>query len=144
MSALVDAVADRADLRRQVEGELESLFARHTATAEAHGTDFAHLRALIARHASGRKLIRPVLLLETFDALVAAGHAGPREEAVRIAAAVEALHCAFLLHDDVIDGDMRRRWRPNLIGELAARQPPALRDADGGTSPVRPASSPEP
>jgi geranylgeranyl diphosphate synthase type II len=31
------------------------------------------------------------------------------------------LHFAFLLHDDVIDGDLIRRRRPNLIGSLVAR-----------------------
>jgi geranylgeranyl diphosphate synthase, type II len=40
--------------------------------------------------------------------------------AVDTAAAFELLHTAFLLHDDVIDGDTVRRGRPNLSGEFAA------------------------
>ncbi|WP_347109292.1 polyprenyl synthetase family protein [Paenarthrobacter sp. S56] len=62
--------------------------------------------------------MRPLLLVETYDALT--GPPKDREAAIGIAAAIELLHYAFLLHDDVIDGDLVRRGRPNLIGALLA------------------------
>lgn len=123
----------RSRLRAEVEQELHRLFSRQTATAQAYGTEFSRLWSMAARHVQGGKLVRPVLLLETFDALQRAraandpgaeasvDHEADRAEVVRVAAAVEALHFTFLLHDDVIDGDLLRRGRPNLIGELAAQ-----------------------
>jgi geranylgeranyl diphosphate synthase type II len=59
---------------------------------------------------TGGKRFRP--------ALVAAAHTGlggTRDEAVpAVAAAVELLHTAFVVHDDVIDGDATRRGRPTV------------------------------
>ncbi|MGW3324467.1 family 2 encapsulin nanocompartment cargo protein polyprenyl transferase [Streptomyces virginiae] len=57
------------------------------------------------------KAIRPALVLAAAQALRGAG-AGPVEEAVRAAAAVELAHNFTLLHDDIIDKDVRRRGRP--------------------------------
>lgn len=136
------AQATRSSLRAEVEQELRALFARHSSVADAYGSDFSRLWNLAARHVQGGKLIRPLLLLETYGALRRApqGARGTqssrdpdplaehaRSEVVRIAAAIEALHFAFLLHDDVIDGDFYRRGRPNLIGELAETVPGGAR-----------------
>ncbi|MER6252412.1 family 2 encapsulin nanocompartment cargo protein polyprenyl transferase [Streptomyces sp. NPDC001584] len=57
------------------------------------------------------KAIRPALVLAAAQALRGPG-AGPAEEAVRAAAAVELAHNFTLLHDDIIDKDVRRRGRP--------------------------------
>ncbi|MGW2586390.1 family 2 encapsulin nanocompartment cargo protein polyprenyl transferase [Streptomyces virginiae] len=57
------------------------------------------------------KAIRPALVLAAAQALRGPG-AGPVEEAVRAAAAVELAHNFTLLHDDIIDKDVRRRGRP--------------------------------
>ncbi|MGW7329869.1 family 2 encapsulin nanocompartment cargo protein polyprenyl transferase [Streptomyces sp. NPDC054840] len=57
------------------------------------------------------KAIRPALVLAAAQALRGCG-AGPVEEAVRAAAAVELAHNFTLLHDDIIDKDVRRRGRP--------------------------------
>ena len=134
MTSLVSTGFGPSRLRSEVEAELRGLFARPAVTAEAHGADFSRLWSLAAHHAQGGKLVRPLLLLEVYGALLGSREAFPasapshrlgasgaqdRSEVVRIAAAVEALHYAFLLHDDVIDGDLVRRGRPNLIGELA-------------------------
>ena len=56
-----------------------------------------------------------------FDAAYA--HAGGRDDAVRTAAcrALELLHEAFLVHDDLADGDDHRRGEPNLQGRTKAR-----------------------
>lgn len=56
-----------------------------------------------------------------FDAVYIA--TGGRDEALRAAAgqALEVLHEAFLVHDDLADGDDHRRGRPNLQGLTTAR-----------------------
>jgi octaprenyl-diphosphate synthase len=57
---------------------------------------------------SGGKRLRPALLLLTAELC---GYAGPRR--IQIASAIEMLHTATLLHDDVVDGSMLRRGRPS-------------------------------
>lgn len=121
-----------ARLRFDVEQELHGLFTRSRATASGYGPELTRLLSLTERQIQGGKLLRPLLLLETHRALQGAHETAPsglqayrrrapeHAEVVRIAAGIEALHAAFLLHDDVIDGDVVRRGQPNLIGELAA------------------------
>lgn len=127
------SVAVRADhrdhrLREDLTRQITELFERSAAVADSYGADFSRLWRLTSQHAQGGKLVRPLLLMKTFDAICQTTgtfdeRAPLRAEALRIAAAVEALHFAFLLHDDVIDGDLMRRGRPNLQGELAASAP---------------------
>jgi len=59
-------------------------------------------------HASGGKRLRPTLLLL---ASKLAGNGG--ESAIRLAAVVEMIHAATLVHDDVIDVAETRRGRPS-------------------------------
>lgn len=58
---------------------------------------------------SGGKRIRPVVTLLTGDMLGA-----DQEKVVSLAAAVELLHTATLVHDDLIDGALLRRGIPTL------------------------------
>ena len=56
----------------------------------------------------GGKRMRPALLL------LSASYAGRRDHsAIRLAAVVELLHSATLIHDDVIDSADTRRGRPS-------------------------------
>ncbi|UMY17402.1 polyprenyl synthetase family protein [Methylobacterium organophilum] len=76
------------------------------------GSDVAMIPE-VANHliASGGKRLRPILTLAAADLCGYAGHDG----AVKLAASVEFMHTATLLHDDVVDeSDMRR-------GRVAAR-----------------------
>ena len=57
---------------------------------------------------AGGKRLRPILVL------MAAGD-GPSERAIRAATAVELLHMATLVHDDVLDGAPVRRGRPTVV-----------------------------
>ena len=65
----------------------------------------------------GGKRFRPRLLL---GAHAAFGGLHPAA-AERLADALELLHTAFVIHDDVIDGDRVRRGRPNVIGTFTQR-----------------------
>ncbi len=57
---------------------------------------------------SGGKRIRPALLLLAAELC---GYTGPRR--IQVGAAVELLHTATLLHDDVVDLSVLRRGRPS-------------------------------
>jgi geranylgeranyl pyrophosphate synthase len=58
---------------------------------------------------SGGKRVRPTVVL-----LTAALFGGDRSRAVTLAAAIEMLHTATLVHDDLIDGALLRRGTPTL------------------------------
>jgi geranylgeranyl pyrophosphate synthase len=81
--------------------------------AVGHGPALArHARATIA---AGGKRLRPLLVL------LAAGEVGVDDDAdgrlVRAAVAVELVHSASLVHDDVLDGAPLRRGAPTVVAE---------------------------
>jgi geranylgeranyl pyrophosphate synthase len=79
---------------------------RLTEIAAGHGP---HLGAEAeATLAAGGKRLRPLLVL-----IAAGSEAG--ERAVRAAVAVELVHMATLVHDDVLDGAPVRRGRPTVV-----------------------------
>ncbi|MGP9747002.1 polyprenyl synthetase family protein [Brachybacterium sp. AOP29-B2-41] len=103
--------------RQAVEQEIQRLLSRGAARA---GTlplpDHHDLWAAFSRATGGGKRFRPHLLLATHQAL-----GGAREPAaVQAAAALELMHTAFVVQDDVIDGDQVRRGAPSLPGGIAA------------------------
>ena len=59
--------------------------------------------------AAGGKRMRPMLCVA--GAIAASGQTDVPEEALKLAAAVEFIHSATLLHDDVIDNSGKRRGR---------------------------------
>lgn len=65
----------------------------------------------------GGKRFRPALLVHLHAALGGRDH----HVASAVGDAIELLHTAFVIHDDVIDGDEVRRGRPNVGGVFAAR-----------------------
>ena len=84
-------------------------------------TDGTSLLAQIEQHITARmgKMLRPQLLLLAADTL---GQADSRRTTL-LAVAVEMLHNASLLHDDVIDHDDTRRGQPSAnarFGNTAA------------------------
>jgi len=60
---------------------------------------------------SGGKRVRPALLIL---ANYAAGGSGALENVIRLAAVMEMLHTATLVHDDIIDSAHLRRSRPSV------------------------------
>jgi geranylgeranyl pyrophosphate synthase len=91
-------------------GLLERTEARLAEVAESHG-------ATLSRHASGTlaaggKRLRPILVF------LCGGDPAPDDERlVGAAAAVELLHMATLVHDDVLDGATLRRGRPTVVAD---------------------------
>ena len=110
-------------LGTRIEEALRQRFSERSAAAARYGREFVDLWEAAAEHALGGKLIRPLLLMELVEALAPAPLSAQETRcAVDVAAHVELLHFAYLLHDDVIDGDLIRRRGPNLIGALVARR----------------------
>ena len=87
----------------------ESLALVERAMREQLGSS-SELVPLLGDHVlrSGGKRIRPALLLLAAELC---GYSGPRR--IQVAAAVELLHTATLLHDDVVDFSALRRGRPS-------------------------------
>jgi geranylgeranyl diphosphate synthase, type II len=67
------------------------------------------MRDAIAQALEGGKRIRPLL---TMAACAAAG--GNYRDALNAAAAIELLHCASLIHDDIMDRSALRRGKPTV------------------------------
>jgi len=78
----------------------------------------AHASATLA---AGGKRLRPMLVF------IAAGDASP-DDLVDAAAAVELVHMATLVHDDVLDGARLRRGRPTVYAEGGRRAATATGD----------------
>lgn len=70
------------------------------------------------------KLLRPLLILESARSV-----GGFSEDLTELALAVEYLHVATLVHDDIIDGDSTRRGRPSV--QAAFGLPAAIVVGDG-------------
>jgi len=105
-----------SDLSVEIDERLSAFFAERIAMASRYGSEYQHLWMSARSASDGGKRIRPRFVLSSFTALGGDDRAG----AVDVAVAFELLHTAFLLHDDVIDGDTVRRGSPNLYGEFAS------------------------
>ncbi len=66
---------------------------------------------------SGGKRLRPALALLTASAYASRQQPLDHERVLALAAAVEMLHTASLVHDDVVDGALLRRGAPTLNAE---------------------------
>jgi geranylgeranyl pyrophosphate synthase len=101
--------APAARLMERLEQRLEELATGHGAVLGQYAGDTI---------TAGGKRLRPLLLF------LAAGAPPPEsEELLRAAVAVELVHSATLVHDDVLDGSPLRRGRPTVMaagGRLAA------------------------
>ncbi len=101
------AVIDAAGAH--VPGLMDRLETRLHELATDHGDVLAeHAGATIA---AGGKRLRPLLVF------LAAGPVDPDEGLLRAAAAVELVHSATLVHDDVLDGASLRRGKPTVFAE---------------------------
>lgn len=105
----------------QVRARLTQLTADQGRRAADYSPELARVWDAVGETLSGGKLVRPAILLAVAE--VVRDASAPRDAAtdtavLELAVAVELLHHAFLLHDDVIDHDTVRRGRPNLIARL--------------------------
>jgi geranylgeranyl diphosphate synthase type II len=101
---------------RTTDEGLRRLLDEGRARAAATDPEHARLWEALAAATEGGKRFRPALVTAAHDALGGTSLAA----AVEVGAAVELLHTAFVIHDDVIDGDDRRRGRLNVSGTFRA------------------------
>lgn len=101
------ATSDQPHALTLVAADLAQVEAKMRATET--GTLPALAEAFLSLIASGGKRLRPALAL-----LAARFFDHEREQAIALAAAVETLHTATLVHDDVIDNALIRRGSPTL------------------------------
>ncbi|SEJ56761.1 polyprenyl synthetase family protein [Demequina mangrovi] len=95
-----------------VQTALESHVARAQGEIPQAGADYRDLWGAVGAQQQGGKNLRPSLTLAAY-----AGLGGDDAvAAVPVAAAMEMLHTAMLVHDDLLDGDEVRRGRLNVAG----------------------------
>lgn len=102
----VTAVVDAAGA--WLPGRMAEVEARLAELAAGHGERLAASAGSIL--AAGGKRLRPLLVLLSAGVEAA-------EAAVRAAVAVELVHTASLVHDDVLDAAPLRRGRPTVVAE---------------------------
>lgn len=114
--AVADAPAYTFDVMT-VDTALDAFFDQGIARSGAYGPDYQALWLSLRDATQGGKRFRPALVLGMYELL------GGQDDALActVAAAVELLHTAFVIHDDVIDHDDARRGRPNVSGAFARR-----------------------
>lgn len=95
--------------------ELDRLLASGLNRSARLGQDHRELWGALSLASDGGKRFRPGLVVAAHDALGGSSAAS----VARVGAALELLHTAFVVHDDVIDGDDVRRGRPNVSGTFA-------------------------
>ncbi|WP_234988262.1 polyprenyl synthetase family protein [Demequina sp. NBRC 110056] len=125
------------DLQASVDARLALVEAALTAHVEGvptalpqAGEEYARLWHRLGEQFTGGKNLRPALTLAAYTGL-----GGEDTDAiVPVAAAMEMLHTAMLVHDDILDHDEVRRGRPNVAGsrraELSGHGLPGAREDD--------------
>lgn len=110
---LRDYVATRLDA---VQATLDDHVTAAMSELPSAGSDYRNLWQSIGAQVGGGKNLRPSLALAAY-----AGLGGEDDAAIMpVAAAMEMLHIAMLIHDDVLDHDEVRRGRPNVAGTRRA------------------------
>lgn len=111
---------------RSWRADVDGFFDEGQAHAAAYGAEYRALWVALRSAGEGGRRLRPALVADAFAAF------GGTEPAVaeRLGEAIELLHTAFVVHDDVIDHDVRRRGRLNVSGIFSHRA------ADAGARPA--------
>jgi octaprenyl-diphosphate synthase len=111
-TAAHSAVSSTPGLPPPIEADLARVEARLAAEL---GSREERLQA-IGKHLvhAGGKRIRPTVVLLVYHA-AANGLTARRNDAIEAAVALELIHSATLLHDDIIDGGETRRGRPSAL-----------------------------
>jgi geranylgeranyl diphosphate synthase, type II len=124
----VTSTADRVDLVSSVDGRLRNvakLIRRSMLDAMPDGEPSRWLYAPMREYPSRPgKALRPALCLSAGRAF-----GGDIEDLLGVAVAIELLHNAFLVHDDIADGSEMRRGRPTLAARYGISA--ALNAGDG-------------
>lgn len=111
-----DSVARTDDIVLAFEARLTEVLAQGRERSRAFSVPYTQLWESLERMAATGKKVRPRVLLDAYEAL---GGIDERA-AVEAACAMELLHIALVIHDDVIDKDVMRRGEMNISGRFAS------------------------
>lgn len=103
---------DFADHQSLVDTLLNEVFTEATARAAILAPGYAELWRQLRANTDGGKRFRPRLVMAVYDAFGGTDWHG----VAHVAASIELLHTALIVHDDVIDRDFVRRGIPNVSG----------------------------
>jgi geranylgeranyl diphosphate synthase, type II len=107
---LAEHASHRAELVRELLDEYGAIVRQELGRYLAGGEPRRHLYDLVSDYPSrAGRMLRPSLLIATARAFGA-----DLDSAINTAVALELLHNAFLVHDDVEDDGLERRGRPTL------------------------------
>ncbi|MBM6589192.1 polyprenyl synthetase family protein [Brevibacterium sp. RIT 803] len=113
---MTDSAAPIGAVAFSFEDRLAQVLAEGRKRSRTFSAQYGQLWGSLTRMATGGKLIRPRLLLDAHSAL-----GGMNERAaVDAACAMQLLHIALVIHDDVIDNDTIRRGEATISGEFAS------------------------
>jgi len=111
-----DQAARIDDIELTFEPRLMDVFASGRERSSSFSAPYTQLWESLESMARGGKKVRPRLLMRAYEAL--GGIDG--RAAVEAACAIELLHIALVIHDDVIDKDLMRRGEMNITGRFAS------------------------
>ncbi len=116
MTSAQSAVAASAAGARIPSPVADDLARVETRLAQELGSREERLQALTTHLVgAGGKRVRPAVVLLVFHAAASDRPLTRRDDAVEAAVALELIHSATLLHDDIIDGGETRRGRPSAL-----------------------------
>ncbi len=107
---------------KQVQNDVDALIVQHLKARQKQSSkmhkDYEFLlQSISSLYLAGGKRLRPFLFVLAYQA-----YGGKKyHQVLPIAASVELLHCAMLVHDDVIDRDYLRHGKKNIAGMYQER-----------------------
>lgn len=117
---------DLASVRTDINVYLHDHYERQRMRAGMLHPDYGFLwEAISAQHRAGGKRFRPYLCILAYEALGGTAY----ENVLPIAASLELLHAAMLMHDDIIDRDYVRHNELNVAGTYQQHYGMLLEDA---------------
>ncbi|TSI19406.1 polyprenyl synthetase family protein [Brevibacterium aurantiacum] len=113
---MTDSITPLDDIAFSFQDRLAQVLAEGRQRSRGGSPQYGQLWESLTRMATGGKLIRPRLLMDAHRSL----GGGDQAAAVDAACAMQLLHIALVIHDDVIDNDTVRRGEANISGEFAS------------------------
>lgn len=103
--------------RGELRDELDRFIGEALRREPSHSADVQEMWRQLGHACRGGKKLRSALLYASYES-----YGGQDADLVcQVGAALELLHTAFVIHDDVIDRDLIRRGSSNVSGVFAAR-----------------------
>ncbi|WP_193071885.1 polyprenyl synthetase family protein [Brevibacterium sp. FME37] len=113
---MTDSITPIDDIAYSFDDRLTQVLADGGQRSQRFSAQYGQLWQSLTHMATGGKMIRPRLLIDAHHAL------GGRDTAAAVdaACAMQLLHIALVIHDDVIDNDTVRRGEANISGEFTS------------------------